>query len=157
MLKWVVYIIYSIKLNTTEYTEYRVIKSTVFNSFNEIEKKRKKTYTLSRNECDPEISGVALLFDAENWFCLALHVRSRSPCPEPMCVIYSHFTREHGSFFVGRQGIEKPDQHGTIGIGTCYLVSKPYVFFPNALLKYNRRLTTCHWFLCPLIIPDQTR
>ena len=102
MLKWVVYIIYSIKLNTTEYTEYRVIKSTVFNSFNEIEKKRKKTYTLSRNECDLEISGVALLFDAENWFCLALHVRSRSPCPEPMCVIYSHFTREHGSFFVGR-------------------------------------------------------
>ena len=101
--------------------------------------------------------GIVPLFDAENW--------SRSPCPEPMCVIYFHFTRERGSFFLAittkfchiQGSLGDRETESAVFVETVIWSANfgcvPNVCFPRALHK----LTICHWFLCPLTIPDQTR
>ena len=105
--------------------------------------------------------GIVPLFDAENW--------SRSPCPEPMCVIYFHFTRERGSFFLAiitkfchiQGSLGDRETKSVVFVETVIWSANfgcvPNVCFSKALHKYNRRLTICHWILCPLTIPDQTR
>ena len=138
----------------------RAFKSTVFNSFNKMEKKRKKTYIhILQIRWSWNIRG--------SYYCLMPKIGAgyRSPCPEPMCVIYFHFTRERGSFFLAiitkfchiQGSLGDRETESVVFVETVIWSANfgcvPNVCFPRALHK----LTICHWFLCPLTIPDQTR